>query len=94
MIKTLRWVGCSEGISLLLLLFIAMPLKYIGGDPTAVRLVGTAHGGLFVAYVALLALATMQWKWPLKQFLIGFILSSVPFGTFYFDSKYLKRSEV
>jgi integral membrane protein len=55
MLKTLRILGNIEGVSYLLLLFIAMPMKYYFGMPMAVKIVGMAHGVLFVAYCLLLA---------------------------------------
>ena len=54
MIRTLRILGNVEGVSYLLLLGVAMPLKYAFGLPLAVKIVGMAHGVLFLAYCALL----------------------------------------
>ena len=52
MVASFKWVARAEGISFLVLLFVAMPLKYIWDDPSWVRIVGMAHGVLFVAYIA------------------------------------------
>ena len=52
MVASFKWVARAEGISFLVLLFAAMPLKYIWDDPSWVRVVGMAHGVLFVAYIA------------------------------------------
>jgi integral membrane protein len=78
-------IGLAEGISFLILLGIAMPLKYIGHMPTPVRIVGMLHGVLFVAYSLLLFKATIEYKWGFKKAGIGFLLSFLPFGTFYLD---------
>ncbi|NEM97008.1 DUF3817 domain-containing protein [Pontibacter burrus] len=87
-----RAVAIYEGYSYLILLFIAMPLKYIFGIPEMVKYVGWAHGVLFVAYVALLAQVFFTEKWSILKAIVAFILSLVPFGTFYLDKK-LKQEE-
>jgi integral membrane protein len=89
-VKGFITVGRLEGVSFLVLLLIAMPLKYVAGMPEAVRLVGSAHGGLFVLYVAWSLFLTQKLKWGMDKFVISLILASVPFGTFYFEKKYLK----
>ncbi|HLC82202.1 MAG TPA: DUF3817 domain-containing protein [Bacteroidia bacterium] len=78
-------VGFAEGVSFLILLFIAMPLKYFMDMPLPVRIVGMAHGVLFIAFCILLLLATLKYKWSLKMAIIGFLLSFLPFGTFYLE---------
>jgi integral membrane protein len=78
-------IGFWEGISYLILLIIAMPLKYWAGMPQPVRIVGMAHGILFVAYIVALLHATIFYKWSIKTFLIGFFLSFLPFGTFFLE---------
>lgn len=87
-----RAVALYEGISYLVLLLIAMPLKYIFGIPELVKYVGWAHGVLFVAYVALLAQVFFTERWSVLKAIVAFILSLVPFGTFYLD-KQLKQEE-
>lgn len=78
-------VGFAEGISFLVLLLIAMPLKYIAHMPLPVKIVGMLHGVLFVWFCIQLLKATLEYKWPIKTALIGFLLSFLPFGTFYLD---------
>ena len=90
---TFRVVSILEGLSYLILLFIAMPIKYIGGDESWVKMFGMPHGLLFVAYVVLAFLIKDDMKWDTKTFLIVLVASILPFGTFYIDRKYL-RSEV
>lgn len=90
MIKFFRGISFLEGISLLLLLFVAMPLKYVWGNPEYVRIVGMAHGLLFVAYVLLAIMTKFELEWKVKTLLIVLVASVIPFGTFYVDKKYLK----
>lgn len=86
-IRLLRKIGIAEGISFLILLLIAMPLKYAYGLPLAVKYTGWAHGFLFVAYVALAYYAKEQYGWPFKKFLLAFASAWFPLGTFFFDKK-------
>lgn len=81
--------GWIEGISLLLLFFVAMPLKYIWGDPQMVKTVGMAHGVLFVLYMLGAIILFSEQNWSGKKLGLAFLLSSVPFGTFIFERKYL-----
>ncbi|MFD2720554.1 DUF3817 domain-containing protein [Hymenobacter monticola] len=83
----LRLVAILEGVSFLVLLLIAMPLKYLAGQPQAVRHVGMAHGVLFVLYVLLLIQQSIERGWSIKKMLLGFIASLVPLGTFWADKK-------
>ncbi|WP_439505852.1 DUF3817 domain-containing protein [Sediminibacterium sp.] len=85
-----RTIGYAEGISLLLLLGIAMPLKYLAGYPLAVKYTGWAHGLLFVAYLALALWVKEQDNWPFKYLIYAFLAAFFPFGTFLFD-KWLKK---
>ena len=91
-LRRFRLVGLAEGVSFLLLLGIAMPLKYLAGEPRPVTWVGWAHGVLFVAYVAALAHAALANRWGLVRIGLGFGASLVPFGPFLFDA-WLKREE-
>ena len=82
-----RWValiGYLEGFSFLILMFYAMPLKYIGGEPEMVSLFGSIHGGLFVAYVGLLVFG-MGKHWNRTALIHGFIAAVVPTGPFLFE---------
>lgn len=83
----LRLVGYLEGISFLVLLLIAMPLKYLAGQPAAVRMVGMAHGVLFVLYVFLLIQNTIEHSWSWRKAMLGFAASLVPLGTFWADRR-------
>ena len=87
-----RRVAFAEGVSYLVLLFIAMPLKYGLDMPLAVKYVGWAHGVLFVAYIAFGGLAALKDKWSIQFSAVAFIASLVPFGTFWLDKKLAKDS--
>lgn len=75
-------VAFVEGLSYLALLFIAMPLKYLADMPLAVRVVGMAHGILFIAYVLLVTLLVARGTQSAKWGLWALCLSVIPFGTF------------
>ncbi|CAI8432863.1 MAG: Uncharacterised protein [Flavobacterium sp. SCGC AAA160-P02] len=85
-----RVVGFLEGISYLLLLFIAVPIKYWMNDPQYVKLLGMPHGLLFVLYIVFAFLIKFKMKWNIKTFSIVILASIVPFGTFYVDKKFLR----
>jgi integral membrane protein len=89
MIKLFRHIAFWEGISLILLLFIAMPIKYILKQDVLVKYVGMAHGVLFILYVVLAILVYQKMKWKPKELIFVLFLSLVPFGTFYMEKKYL-----
>ena len=87
-----RAVALIEGVSYLLLLGVAMPLKYFAGFPGAVMAVGWAHGVLFVLYLVALTEVSLARRWRLLRILGAFIASLVPFGTFLLDAR-LRREE-
>ena len=84
-LKNLTIAGYLEGTSFLLLLGIAMPLKYMMGIPEAVKYVGMAHGALFIAYILMLLITTSKIKMPLWAMPAGVLGSFLPFGPFIFD---------
>lgn len=87
-----RIISMTEGISYLLLLFIAMPLKYMWDMPLAVRIAGSAHGFLFVVFaVAWLRVWSVQ-NWGILRAVLAFVSSLVPFGAFVLEH-YLKREQ-
>ena len=91
-IGRLRFVGWVEGVSFLVLLCIAMPLKYMMDSPMAVRWVGLAHGILWLLYVGGLVSMHLKQNWPVKILLGGFLASVLPFGPFVFD-RYLPKDD-
>ncbi|MDX2285566.1 MAG: DUF3817 domain-containing protein [Bacteroidia bacterium] len=88
-----RVIGFIEGISYLVLLGIAMPLKYFAGIPEAVTVTGWMHGLLFVLYCA--ALAQVMWvrKWTLWKGIVAFIASLIPLGTFWLEPQLRREQE-
>lgn len=89
----LRLVGLLEGISFLVLLFIAMPLKYAAGQPEMVRIVGMAHGVLFLAYVWAIVQAHAEYAWGVRTSAFLFLASLLPFGPFIADRRLLQPVE-
>jgi integral membrane protein len=89
MIKIFKKIALLEGISLLALLFFAMPMKYIFNEPIYVKQVGMAHGILFLLYIAFAVVLKFEQKWDFKKFFTISIASVIPFGTFYIEKKYL-----
>jgi integral membrane protein len=88
-----RLVSFLEGLSFLILLLIAMPLKYLAGEPGAVRVVGMIHGVLFLAYVLLLIQVWADTRWPLQRIALLFVASLLPFGTFVADYRVLRQAQ-
>jgi integral membrane protein len=88
----LRVIGWGEGISFLLLLGVAMPLKYFAGWPQAVRVVGMAHGVLFMLYVLAAIHAALEHDWPWKRTLLVMVASVLPAGPFIVDAKILREA--
>lgn len=89
--KTFKIVALFEGISLLLLFFFAMPMKYLFDMPEYVKSIGMAHGLLFIGYIILALMLKFEEKWDNKKFLIVCLASMVPFGTFYIERKYFRN---
>ncbi len=82
-----RLVGIFEGISYLVLLGIAMPLKYFAHMPAAVSIVGMAHGILFICYCLTILLALLNGNISFVLSIQAFIASLLPFGPFFIDRK-------
>ncbi len=93
MIKIFRYLSIAEGYSFLLVLFVTMPLKYLAsiGEPN--KIVGMAHGVLFLAYVVIAILVAQILKWNFKNTAIVVLMSVVPFGTFWMKDKYLPAQD-
>jgi integral membrane protein len=87
MLRALRIVGWIEGVSFLLLLGVAMPLKYAYGRPEYVKVLGWVHGLLFFAFGALLAVVHANLAWPLRRTALVFLAALLPFGPFVMDSR-------
>jgi integral membrane protein len=70
-----------------------MPLKYYAGEPQYVRFVGSAHGFFFLSYVGAAFVMFDRFGWSLFRLIQCVVLSSVPFGVWYFEVKYLPQVE-
>ena len=94
--KTFNWfrkIAFAEGVSFLVLLLIAMPLKYFAGMPMAVTVVGGLHGLLFVAFVVMAWEVKREYKKDWGWLIKSFISSIIPFGTFWMDNRQWKKEE-
>ena len=88
-IKLFKIISVLEALSFLILLGIAMPLKYIAGIPEPVSVFGMAHGILFILYIIGAFVMKKKINWPLQTLLIVILCSILPFGPFYIERKYL-----
>ncbi len=86
-IRWFRRTALAEAISYLLLLGVAMPLKYVWGMPLAVKIIGGIHGGLFVVFCLTLALAMRAGRWSLVRAAGLFVASLVPMLPFWLDAR-------
>jgi integral membrane protein len=90
-LKKFRLVNKIEGISFLILLFVAMPLKYSFGIPLATKVVGMAHGVLVFAFIYQIIEAKSEANLTMKEVGLYSILSLIPFGSFYTDKLLAKK---
>ncbi|WP_277584905.1 DUF3817 domain-containing protein [Psychrobacillus antarcticus] len=81
----LRIAGILDGISLVVLLFIAMPLKYWMDIPIAVSIAGSIHGFIFVSYVLVILYAQIRLRWNIIWSLLALAVAFIPFGNFIYD---------
>ncbi|OUS02897.1 hypothetical protein A9Q86_02280 [Flavobacteriales bacterium 33_180_T64] len=91
LLNSFRIVALLEGISYILLLFIATPLRHFANEPMYVKLLGMPHGILFLIYIVLAIVVGQSLQWEKKTLAIVLIASVLPFGTFYIEKKYLKN---
>ncbi|TDQ19127.1 integral membrane protein [Algoriphagus boseongensis] len=92
--KRFKWISLIEGMSFLILLFIAMPLKYIMDMPLAVTYVGWAHGLLFILYIYTVFPTASKLKWEFGRTFFALLASILPFGPFIFDRNLRKNQHV
>lgn len=92
-IGRLRVIGFTEGLSYLLLLGIAMPMKYLMDMPAAVKYVGWIHGLLFIGYVTALGAAALAHRWSLWLIVKALLAAVLPFGPFVFDRELRREQE-
>ena len=86
-LRLFRKVAVIEGISAVILFFIAMPLKYWGDMPQAVKYIGWLHGILFIGYCYLLAACWITYKWKFSRVVVFFLASFIPFAPFFVERK-------
>lgn len=89
----LRIVAFLEGLSFILLVGIATPLKYYGGYPHATQELGMAHGILFVLYLILALPVIIEYKWSAMTSALVFLASLIPLGTFIAEYKLFRKQE-
>jgi integral membrane protein len=89
-IRRFRTIALAEGVSFLVLLGIAMPLKYAAGMPLAVKVVGWMHGLLFITYAVMAGRLFSRERWPLSRAPGVLLAALLPFGTFVLDRKWLR----
>lgn len=90
-IRLLRIFGLIDGVSLLILVLIAMPLKYFFAIPEAVSIVGRIHGGIFIGYFLAIVIAQLMIRWRIYWSLLCLLVAFIPFGNFVLDAKLKKR---
>jgi len=90
-LKKFRFINKVEGISFIILLFIAMPLKYQFGYPIATKIAGMAHGLLVFTFIYQIIEAKREAGFTLKETALYVLLSLVPFGSFYTDKLLAKK---
>lgn len=86
-----RMMGFVEGLSLIILLFIAMPLKYFAGLPEVVTVVGALHGGFFIAYLLIIIYTTYKIRWSVLWAISAVVVAFIPFGNIILDAKLKKQ---
>ncbi|WP_299228230.1 DUF3817 domain-containing protein [uncultured Psychroserpens sp.] len=91
--KSFKIIALLEGVSYILLLFIATPIKHFAGDDQYVKLLGMPHGILFLVYIVLAIMLASEMKWNNTTVFKVLIASIIPFGTFYIDRVYLKKAK-
>jgi integral membrane protein len=82
--RVIAWI---VGVALVVLVLVGMPLKYVFGDPTVVAVVGTAHGWLYMLYLAATFDLSRRVDWPLKRMLLVMLAGTVPFVSFYAERR-------
>lgn len=88
-----RIVSFAEGVSYILLVFLAMPLKYMAGEPLMVRIFGSIHGFLVILFVLMMLHAARSCGWRLPRVLFALGSSLVPFGAFVLERSLKKEQE-
>ncbi len=91
-IGRLRFLAILEGLSLVLLVCLAVPLKYLFDSPALVKAIGPVHGALFLLFVLATLIVSFAYEWKFTKTTWKVLIASiVPFGTFYIDHKILRH---
>ncbi len=90
-IGRLRIAGFLEGVSLLVLVFIGMPMKYYFDNPGVVKVLGPIHGALFLLFVFSVISVAVEQKWKFKTTFLVLLSSFIPFGNFYVDATVFRQ---
>lgn len=90
--KLFKILAITEGISFLLILLVTMPLKYFADMPMPNKIVGMAHGFLFIAYVVMVFMVKNEFNWTKKQTFFALLASIIPCGTFFIEKKYVPKN--
>ncbi|MBM3169057.1 MAG: DUF3817 domain-containing protein [Bacteroidetes bacterium] len=91
--KRFKWISLLEGLSFLILLGIAMPIKYVFDFPLAVTYVGWVHGLLFIIYIYAVFPTARSLKWEFGRTFFALFASILPFGPFIFDRNLRKNQQ-
>ena len=94
-IGRLRIIAFLEGLSLILLGFVAVPLKYMPGNPIGSEVLGPIHGALFLLFIINTISVAIEYDWGFSNRTTWMVLISsfIPFGTFYMDRTVLSKVE-
>lgn len=84
--RGLRWLARAEGLSYVLLVFVAMPIKHGLGEAMPVRVLGAVHGALFLAWILGLVRRARSARWPRDLAWLGLVTSMIPFGFVFFEA--------
>lgn len=91
-IGRLRLIAWLEGVSLLVLVFVAVPLKYVMDEPWLAKMLGPIHGALFLLFVLNTLSVAIEQQWRFRETTWKVLVAClIPFGTFYIDKKILSR---
>ncbi|GAA1531343.1 DUF3817 domain-containing protein [Actinomadura kijaniata] len=92
-VRAFRLVSIIEAVSFLVLLLVAMPLKYLAEIPAAVSIVGPIHGILWIAYVALVLVVRAPLRWDGKRTVLALVASVLPVAPFFVERKWTTPAE-
>ncbi len=89
--RVMAWV---TGVLLLVLVFVAMPMKYLGDDERLVQVVGVAHGWLYMLYLVAAFMLANKLRWPLGKTLLLLVAGTIPFMSFVAERRVVREVSV